>query len=166
MSRPLARAAKPTPKPKPRPAPDPSPDAAAAAPVLTAEYLARITAATELQARLTAATVRQPAQLPAPKLRATLIRICEWLHAADEPLTAGDLGTDALNAAQRPFRDVALVEGLALNVLGCTGARTFGRGVRYVVRDPSPLGLSWASLDEAAAKIRRDRERRQRRKAG
>lgn len=161
LSRPPARAERPKPKPKP----DPAPDVAAAAPVLTAEYLARITAATELQARLTAATVRQPAQLPAPKLRATLIRICEWLHAADQPLTAGDLGTDALNAAQRPYRDVALAEGLALGVLGSTGSRTFGRGVRYVVRDPQPLGLSWAALDEAAAKIRRDRERRRRQRA-
>ena len=158
-------APKPKPKPKPRPTPDPSPDAAVA-PVLTAEYLARITAATEMQARLTAAVFRQPVQLEAPKLRATLIRICEWLHAAGEPLTAGDLGTDALNReTQRPYRDLALAEGVALGVLAATGARTFGRGVRYAVTDPTPLGLTFAALDEAAAAIRRDRERR-RQKAG
>ena len=163
-SPPIEPDSKPKPKPKRR-APDPLP-MAEEAPVLTAEYLARITAATEASARLLAAATRQPVKLPAPNLRPTLIRICEWLHAAHEPLTAGALGTDALNReSQRPYRDLALVEGVSLGILSANGAKTFGRNVRYVVKDVSPLGLSWAALDESAAKIRSDRERRQRQKS-
>lgn len=147
LSRPPARAERPKPKPKP-----------AVPTSLTTELLARIAVAAETQAQLTiagASRVRTP--LGVSPLLDCQRRIAVVLAAADGPLTAGQVGTGHLTREQRRYRDAALADGVALGVFAAAGG-TLGRGVRYTLRDPEPLGCTWDEVHAAAAAVRLRRE--------
>jgi len=120
---------------------------------LTTELLARIAVAAEVQAQLTIAGVRRVrTPLGVSPLLDCQRRIAVVLAAADGPLTAGQIGTGHLTRAQRDYRDAALADGVAAGVFAAVGG-VAGRGTRYVLRDPEPLGSSWGEVHAAAAGV-------------
>jgi hypothetical protein len=181
---PVASTPAPAPEPEPvvvepsAPAPEPEPVVVEPEPVtpakrrpkpatptaltLEAEYLARIAAATELHARLAAARTAPSAPSPAigvsPLLDAQR-RIAVVLAAADDPLTASELAAKHLTPAQRVVRDAALSDGVAQGAFVAVGG-ILGRGARYVLRDPAPLGLDWDAITTAVATIHAGRAAR------
>jgi hypothetical protein len=128
---------------------------------LEAEYLARIAAAAELQVQLATATasrVRTPLGV-SPLLDAQR-RIAVVLDAADGPMTASDLVAGHLTKAQQKVFRAALNDGLRRGVFAAVGG-VLGRGARYSLADPEPIGLSWDEVRTAADTVRARRGSRQ-----
>ena len=126
---------------------------------LATELLARIAVAAEMQARLSATTAarrdRPALGVGVSPLLDTQRRIAVVIAAADggQPVSASELAARHLTRGQRAVMDVALADGVTAGVFAATGG-LLGRGARYLLKDPTPLGLTWDEVQDAARTIR------------
>jgi hypothetical protein len=126
------------------------------------EYLDRIARATETAATISANPhLRHRAAAGLSPLLDMMRRIAVALATAEVPTTASTLTLKYLSKPQRPLLEPALEEGVKLGAFTSTGGVTM-RGVKYLLADPTPLGITLEEIHarvEVNLRAREDRRR-------